>query len=72
MKKKKLNLGQIEVQSFVTSLQNEKVNTVKGAGLETFICKFSINFPCNASSPCGPILSSLPCIPDTEFLGCCE
>jgi len=30
MKKKKLNLEQLKVQSFVTSMENEKENTVKG------------------------------------------
>jgi len=45
MKKKKLNLDQIKVESFVTSMDNEKENTVKGGAPMTDepVCLDTVN-----------------------------
>lgn len=38
MKNKKLNLNELRVKSFVTELENEKENTVKGGGPTDYTC----------------------------------
>ncbi|WP_155207177.1 pinensin family lanthipeptide [Xanthovirga aplysinae] len=46
MKKKKLTLSDLKLESFVTSLDYGKENTIKGGAPETFYCKVSVEIPC--------------------------
>ena len=57
MKKQKLSLDALKVKSFVTSLDTEKENTVKGGGFGSITSGCPVTNECVATTPqgCGTI-----------------
>lgn len=53
MKNGKLNLNELKVKSFVTNLESEKENTVKGGGLKPFTIVVNCTMPviCPTAEP---------------------
>ncbi|MEL6560632.1 MAG: pinensin family lanthipeptide [Bacteroidota bacterium] len=52
MKKKKLSLTELEVNSFVTELKETRSDTVKGAGGDTIELPSAGNYPCQTEGGC--------------------
>ncbi len=51
--KRKIKLGDLKVKSFITMLNEQQKNYVKGEGLETRLCAWSLDLRCSTHPPTG-------------------
>lgn len=66
--KKKLNLKDLEVQSFITSFENKSEDTVKGGSVD-----IGCSALCTAVCPPAPIdTNNTTCCLDTKVIAICE